>query len=94
MNTVELPDDLVRAVKDRADLSGEAFGDVAIRLLRKALRAEQPETGADPRLMKRRYELTEMLLSGELGVDLEGFEETRAKDRARATDDAKAWSDE
>jgi plasmid stability protein len=95
--TVDLPDGLVKAVKLRAVHDGRKLKDTVAELLRTGL--AHPAVGsattvrADAAMMKRRRELVGKFVSGEWGVELAGYEESRQADRTSAKKRAQAWRD-
>ena len=68
--TVELPD---TDLEELCRLTGQAEGGGAIRTLI-----------TDALQLRRRTEIADKFMSGELGVELEAFEAGKARDRAKA----------
>ena|ERR1700676_1026896 len=93
--TLELPDDLVKEIKLRAVHEGKKLKDAVADLLRKGLKSTSTGSGtvvkADKAMLARRREIAEKFISGEWGVELEGFEAGRAADREAAKKRAKLW---
>ena len=95
--TVDLPDGLVKAVKLRAVHDGRKLKDTVAELLRIGLARESggstTKVRADATMMKHRRELVGKFVSGEWGVELAGYEESRQADRASAKKRAQACRD-
>jgi plasmid stability protein len=93
--TVDLPDRLVKAVKLRAVHDGRKLKDTVAELLRiglaRASVASTTKVRADAAMMQRRRELVGKFVSGEWGVELAGYEESRQADRTSAKKRAQAW---
>lgn len=83
--TLELPDQLVEEIKLRAHHEGQELTVAVVALLRKGLAADsaQAATGVDASaaIMQRRKELADKFVSGQWGVELDGFERGQAADR-------------
>jgi hypothetical protein len=93
--TIQLPDELIKEVKLRAIHEGQKLQEAVADLLRKGLDAK-PANGAtvvkaDKAMLKRRREIGEKFISGEWGVELEGFEAGRAADRREAAERNARW---
>jgi plasmid stability protein len=92
--TLDLPDDLVKEVKLRAVHEGQKFKDAVIDLLRKGLSASdvsRTTARAEASLLQRRKEIGMKFISGQWGVELEGYEAGRAADRAAARKREARW---
>ena len=77
--TVELPDS---EIKEICRVTGERKKGPAIRKL-----------VTDALMMKRREAIAEKFMSGEWGVELKGFEASRAADRKAEAQADQAWRD-
>lgn len=90
--TLQLPLELVQEMQDRAEKTGQTLEVVAARLLSSAPVAERDtrSESSDPSLMARRRELTQKFVSGELGVELTGIDESREADRRESSERAVA----
>jgi hypothetical protein len=88
--TLELPDELVREVSLRAEQEGLELTDAVARLLRKGLATTPPVT-VDEEMLSRRKQVAEKFITGEWGVELEGYEAGRAADRASAREMTDRW---
>lgn len=95
--TVDLPPELVKEIKLRAVHDGRKLKETLADLLRIGLAQQSTGQGttvrADDAMMKRRRELVGKFVSGEWGVDLDGYEESREADRESAKKLAHAWRD-
>lgn len=91
---VTLPDDLMREVELQASREGSNPSDFVAALVRKCL-ALPAATGlpTDEATLAQRRALTQRFVSGELGVELAGYEEARAADRRKSAERAQAWRD-
>ncbi len=93
--TLELPEDLVNEIQSRATHEGKKLQEAVADLLRKGLAVGaavvKPSAGTDQPLLERRREVAEKFISGEWGVDLEGFESGRAAERESARARAESW---
>ena len=93
--TLDLPDDLVKELKLRAVYEGKKLKDAAAELLRKGLAATSVGSPtvvkADKAMLKRRREIAKKFISGEWGVELDGYEAGRAADRRSARERASRW---
>jgi plasmid stability protein len=76
MTTIDLPDDLVEDIRARASREGRDLDEIVADLLRKGLTAAS--------MLDARQEIAAKFISGEWGVELKGFEEARAAERADA----------
>ena len=93
--TLTLPDDLLRQVESHAAREGSDLNDAVADLLRIGLaKAASAESAPDESMLQRRREIAEKFISGEWGVELEGFEAGRAADREAARARAQLWRDE
>ena len=91
---VELPDDLIEGIRSRAEQEGREIEETIADLLRMGLEqspSRQTIADVDASLLERRTFVAEKFLSGEWGVDLNGFREGRAADRNSATNRDRAW---
>jgi hypothetical protein len=88
--TLELPDELVKAIKLHALEEGKKLKDAVADLLRAGLSSSARAT-PDRSTLRRRRALTRKFVSGEWGVQLADYEEARAADRRKAAERAKAW---
>jgi plasmid stability protein len=83
--SLELPDELVRDVRLRAAQQGQDLNDAVAQLVRRGLAVAAVESGqelkADAAQLARRKEIADKFISGEWGVELEGFEAGRAGER-------------
>lgn len=77
--TVELPENDVREI---CRLTGLKKKGPAIRKL-----------VADALILRRRAEITAKFISGEWGVDLAGYEDSKAKSRGKSQTFASLWRD-
>lgn len=91
--TLELPTDLVRDIERRASQEGRHLDEAAADLLRKGLNAPATAGRADAAMLERREQVAKKFMSGEWGVQLDGFEAARAADRAAAGKRTAAWRD-
>ena len=95
--TLELPDDLIKDIKLRAIHEGKKLKNAIADLLRKGLAArpggQATKLTPGKRMLKRRKEITRKFISGEWGVELTGFEKSRAADRRKTGQRNKAWRD-
>jgi hypothetical protein len=93
--TFDLPDKLVKELKLRALHEGKKLKEAVADLLRKGLAAGSGGSAtvvkADRATLKRRREVAEKFISGEWGVELEGFEMGRAVDRKSARERGGRW---
>jgi plasmid stability protein len=93
--TLDLPDDLVKEVKLRAVHEGKKLKDAVAELLRKGLANAAGRAAtvvkADKATLKRRKEVAQKFISGQWGVELDGFEAGRAADRASARERSARW---
>jgi hypothetical protein len=93
--TFDLPDALVKEIKLRAVHEGKKLKDAVAELLRRGLSASAGRTSISVRparaTLARRRELTRKFVSGEWGVELGGYEASRAVDRAAGEKRARAW---
>ena len=93
--TLDLPDDLVKEIKLRALNEGKKLKDAMAELLRRGLTATASGSATvvkvDKATLKRRAELTRKFVSGEWGVELNGYEAAQEADRQSAAGRAKAW---
>jgi hypothetical protein len=76
---VDLPADLLEEIQRRADRERRGFDDTVTDLLRQAL-AGASALSADRPMLDARQRLVEKFISGEWGVELSGFEASRAAD--------------
>jgi len=91
---VTLPDDLLRQVESHAARAGSDLNDAVTDLLRLGLaRATASQSAPDESMLEHRRALTQKFVSGEWGVELNGYEEARAVDRRKAAEREKAWSE-
>ncbi len=88
--TLELPDDVIRALNERAAQTGQPFGELVVRLLKRGLTLDSSGSAAvpDEAMLQRRRDMIQKFVSGEIGLELAGFEEGRAADRRRAAERA------
>ena len=94
ITTLTLPDDLLRQVESHAARAGSDLNDAVADLLRLGLaRATASQSAPDESMLEHRRALTQKFVSGEWGVELNGYEEARAVDRRKAAERAKAWSE-
>jgi len=93
--TLDLPDKLLQEVKSRARHEGKNLKEAVANLLRQGLAATAARSPTvvkvDKAMLKRREEITQKFINGEWGVELAGFEEARAADRAAAKEHASRW---
>lgn len=90
--SLNLPDELLREVASHAARKGSDIDQTVAALLRIGLDSTATATGGfDADMLSRRRTLTEKFVSGELGVELAGYEEARAVDRRKAAERAEAW---
>lgn len=86
--TLDLPDQLVEAVKLTAVHDGMKFRDAMADLLRKGMAASAKKTPtvvhADKAMLQRRKEMTRKFVAGEWGLELSGYEQARKVDRSLA----------
>lgn len=87
---VKVPEDLIERLQSRAAEEGREIDATVADVLRLGL-ANASSGTADHLMLERRKSIAEKFLSGEWGVDLEGFSEGRAADRASAADRDQAW---
>ena len=92
-----MPDDLIKEIKLLAVHEGKKLKDAVAELLRQGLSAASGRSAtvvkADKAMLKRRKALTQKFVTGEWGVELDGFEAARKADRLAAAEQAKAWRD-
>lgn len=91
---LDLPDDLVQDIRLRAAEEGRDLDETVADLLRIGLAAAtRPATviHADASSLKERKRIADKFISGEWGLELEGFEEGRAADRAVAEARTHGW---
>ena len=95
MTTIlNLPDDLLKQVESHAARAGSELNEAVADLLRIGLAATVPAvSAADESMLERRRALTRKFVTGEWGVELAGYEETRAANRRKAAEQANAWRD-
>ncbi|MGH9675963.1 MAG: hypothetical protein ACRD36_02585, partial [Candidatus Acidiferrum sp.] len=76
---------------------GRKLKDAVADLLRKGLAADPAQSPtvvkANEAMLQRRKELTRKFLSGEWGLELAGYEETKEADRRKSAERARAWRD-
>ena len=93
--TIDLPDDLAKRVKLLAVHEDQKLKDMVAELLRLGLSAAAPGSPtvvkADKAVLSRRRAITRKFISGEWGVELRGFEESREADRRKAEERDKLW---
>lgn len=89
---VDLPADLLEEIQQRAARERRGFDDTVTDLLRQAL-AGVAASSADRPMLDARRRLVEKFISGEWGVELSGFEASRAADRERGSADGRKWRD-
>jgi plasmid stability protein len=93
--TLDLPDDLVEDIHLRAAQEGRGLDETVAELLRAGLEASSSrpvsEIRADASTLEERRRIAEKFRTGELGVDLQGFEEGRVADRDAAEMRERAW---
>jgi len=91
---IELPDDLIENIRSRAEQEGREIEETIADLLRTGLEqssSRQTLARVDASVLEHRTAVAEKFLSGEWGVDLNGFREGRVADRSSATDRDRAW---
>jgi hypothetical protein len=89
---VTLPDDLLREVESHAAREGSDLNEAIAALLRIGLtKTTVASSTPDEAMLQRRRELTQKFISGEWGVELNGYEEGRSVDRRKATERSNAW---
>ena len=94
--SVDVPTALFSEIQSRAAQQGQLVPVVVVDLLRKGLDASGPlaNTHLDSAdSLQRRREIAEKFISGEWGVELEGFEADRTADREAARRHAELWSE-
>jgi plasmid stability protein len=88
---IKLPDDLIPDIRSRAARAGRAVDETVAELLRAALGHDRVLTPADRSMLERRAVVGEKFISGEWGVDLNGFNEGRTAERDAAAGRDRAW---
>ena len=93
--TVEIPDDLVSEIEERAQDEGKNLDEEVADLLRKGLDSAPTNAAisADLANLEKRRAIAAKFISGDWGLDLSGFEANRAADREAARARAKRWSE-
>jgi plasmid stability protein len=93
VTALDLPQDLVDDIQQRAAQEGRGIDETAAELLRAGLAASSHATAinVDPRMLERRKAIVQKFLSGEWGTEFQGFEEGRAADRKSAEARNKTW---
>ena len=93
--SVEVPTQLFSEIQLRAARQGEPVQAVVEDLLRKGLAADAPpaatEVVASEEMLRRRREITDKFVSGEWGVELEGFEAGQEADRRSERELEERW---
>ena len=93
--TIDLPDALVKEVKLLAVMEGKKLKDEMAELLRKGLDARQAQPTEVPKIdadtMRQRKEIAQKFISGEWGIEFDGFEAERAAEREKAERMARRW---
>lgn len=93
MTTIlNLPDDLLRQVESHAARAGSELSDAVAELLRIGLATTTGST-PDESMLQRRQALTRKFATGEWGVELAGYEESRAADQRKDAERPNAWRD-
>lgn len=93
--TFSLPDDLMREIQVFSEHKGQRVDEVVTNLLRKALLADGERGNAEADLsttIESRRTIAEKFISGEWGVELEGYEASRDANREQARLHAERWS--
>lgn len=90
---IELPDDLVKDLEDRAAQEGEALDETVVKVVRAGLAAAPRKThiSVDPDVLEERKRIAAKFRSGEWGTELDGFEEGREADRRAAEARNRSW---
>jgi len=90
--TIDLPDDLVKEVTVRAAQEGIELPDAVARLIRKGLATESaaPVT-ADEEMLRLRKEIADKFISGEWGVEFDGYEAGIAAELESAREMEDRW---
>ena len=93
VTALDLPQDLVENLQQRAAQEGRGIDETAAELLRAALAVSSRATAvrATPEMLVERSKIAEKFVSGEWGTELRGFEEGRAADRKAAHDRNETW---
>ena len=93
--TLDLPDDLVKEIKLRAVHEGKKLKDAMAELLRRGLSMPAGSSATIVKVnqatLNRRTEMTRKFVSGEWGVELEGFEQGQETDRRKELQREDAW---
>lgn len=92
---IELPDDLVKDLGNRAAQEGEPLDQTVAKVVRAgiAVAAKTTHIPVDPAILEERRKIAEKFLSGEWGTQLDGFGEAREADRRRAELRNGMWRD-
>jgi plasmid stability protein len=91
VTALDLPQDLVENLQQRAAKEGRPVDETAAELLRAGLAASSYPVRATPEMLAERRRITEKFVSGEWGTEFLGFEEGRAADRKAAHDRNETW---
>jgi hypothetical protein len=76
--TLKLPDELVREIESRVVRENSNVNDAIAALLRIGLANTAPASSTlDESMLERRRALTQMFVSGDLGVELANYEKAR-----------------
>jgi plasmid stability protein len=92
--TLDLPAELVEEIRLRAAREGKPVEDEVAELLRRGLAASsrlETVVDADESQLIRRREIAAKFISGEWGLELDGYEAGRAADREAARKQAELW---
>ena len=89
---LDLPDDLVHEVKQRALCEGRGLNETVARFLRQGMDRESVAVApSDELVLARRREMTKKFVTGQCGVALDNFEADRQTDRRKSAERLLAW---
>jgi len=93
VTALDLPQDLVENLQQRAAKEGRPIDETAAELLRAGLAASSwtITVQATPEMLAERRKIAEKFLSGQWGTEFPGFEERRAADRKAAHERNQTW---